>query len=156
MANKAVKAKAAKTKVKAVAKQATPKVKAVAKKAKGPELKRVAFTMFEVEDPKRARNFYEDVLGFTRGLAAPNGQWTEYDLPGGGCLALFLPPKPEYKRGTGGASIAFEVSDLDYTRGRLQAAGVRFMGDIIHGPHCRMQNILDSEGNSIILHQLNR
>lgn len=29
-----------------------------------------------------ARAFYEEVLGLTRGLAAPNGVWTEYDLPG--------------------------------------------------------------------------
>jgi predicted enzyme related to lactoylglutathione lyase len=151
MAKKAVAKKSVKAKAKAV--KAKPKAK-LAKKAKGPEFKKVAFTMFEVEDPKRARNFYEDLLGFTRGLAAPNGMWTEYDMPGGGCLALFVPPA-KYKRGQGGASIAFEVADLDALTGRLKAAGVRFMGDLVHGPHCRMQNILDSEGNSIILHQLN-
>lgn len=27
---------------------------------------------------------------------------------------------------------------------------------MIHGPHCRMSNILDSEGNAIILHELAR
>ena len=74
---------------------------------------KVAFTMFAVTDPTRARNFYENVLGLTRGLAAPNGVWTEYDLPGGGCLALFCHPDPKFARSPGGASVAFEVADLD-------------------------------------------
>jgi catechol 2,3-dioxygenase-like lactoylglutathione lyase family enzyme len=36
-------------------------------------LEKVAFTMFSVEDPTRARAFYEDVLGLERGLASPDG-----------------------------------------------------------------------------------
>lgn len=116
--------------------------------------KKVAFTMFGVEDATRARAFYEDVLGLKRGLAAPNGMWTEYDLPGGGCLALFCHPDPKYARSPGGASVAFEVADLDALNERLTKAGVRYQGDMVHGPRCRMSNILDSEGNAIILHQL--
>ena len=117
--------------------------------------KKVAFTMFAVKDPERARAFYEGVLGFTRGLSAPNGVWTEYDLPGGGCLALFCHPDPAYAREPGGASIAFEVADLDALNERLTAAGVTYQGPMIHAPHCRMSNITDTEGNAIILHQLN-
>jgi predicted enzyme related to lactoylglutathione lyase len=115
---------------------------------------KVAFTMFSVTDATRARSFYEDVLGLKRGLAAPNGVWTEYDLPGGGCLALFCHPNPAFARPPGGASIAFEVADLDALNRRLLAAGVSYQGDVVHGPRCRMSNILDSEGNGIILHQL--
>ena len=36
------------------------------------------------------------------------------------------------------------------------AAGVVYQGPVIHGPNCRMSNILDSEGNGIILHELAR
>jgi hypothetical protein len=50
--------------------------------------------------------------------------------------------------------VALEVADLDALNTRLLAAGVRYQGDIVHGPHCRMSNILDSEGNSLILHEL--
>jgi predicted enzyme related to lactoylglutathione lyase len=117
---------------------------------------KIAFTMFQVEDPARARSFYEDVLGFTRGLSSPDGTWTEYDLPGGGCLALFRHPDPTQRKPGGGASVAFEVADLDALNVRLKAAGVKYHGDIIHGPNCRMSNIVDSEGNGIILHQLAR
>ncbi|MDX2086301.1 MAG: hypothetical protein SFX73_00570 [Kofleriaceae bacterium] len=112
MAMKVTRAKAVKPKTKAVAKKATPRAKAKPAKAKKPEFQKVAFTMFEVEDPKRARNFYD-------GSARLHAR-------------------------AGGAER--QVSDLDATPGRLQAAGVRFLGDII----------LDSEGNSIILHQRNR
>jgi hypothetical protein len=68
-----------------------------------PLIDRVAFTLFQVEDPVRARAFYEDLLGLSRGLASP---------------------------------------------------GVRYVGELVRGPRCRMSNILDSEGNAIILHQL--
>jgi predicted enzyme related to lactoylglutathione lyase len=50
--------------------------------------------------------------------------------------------------------VAFEVADLDALDERLRAAGVVYQGERIHGPHCRMSNILDSEGNALILHQL--
>jgi predicted enzyme related to lactoylglutathione lyase len=119
-------------------------------------LQKVAFTMFPVADATRARAFYEGVLGLTRGLAAADGVWTEYDLPGGGCLALFRHPDPKLARAPGGASVAFEVADLDAVNQQLAAAGVVYQGDMVHGPHCRMSNILDSEGNAIILHQLTR
>lgn len=120
-----------------------------------PMFKKVAFTMFSVSDPTRARAFYEQTLGFKRGLASPNGSWTEYDLPSGGCLALFCHPNPDFRGQPGGASIAFEVADLNALNERLRAAGVEYLGDVIHGPNCRMSNIKDSEGNGIILHQLN-
>ena len=121
-------------------------------------LRKVAFTMFPVDDPARARTFYEETLGLTRGLSSPNGVWTEYDLPGGGCLALFMHPDPKARgvRGSKNASIAFEVEDLDVLMVELKGKGVRLSSDVIKGPNCRMANIEDSEGNAIILHQLNR
>lgn len=120
-----------------------------------PMFEKVAFTMFPVVDATRARAFYEGVLGLERGLASPDGVWTEYDLPMGGCLALFKHPVAKLAMAPGGASIAFEVSDLDALNERLRAVGVTYDGDIVHGPRCRMANIRDSEGNRIILHQRN-
>ena len=116
-------------------------------------IRKVAFTMFPVVDSARARAFYEDVLGLKRGMAAPNGVWTEYDLPEGGCLALFEneDTKPS---STAGGSIAFEVEDLDQIVARVKAKGGVVRHEGIKGPHCRMTVIEDSEGNSIILHKL--
>jgi len=116
--------------------------------------KKVAFTMFPVTDFERARHFYEKTLGFERGSASSTGTWTEYDLPGGGCLALF--GGPGAKPSADGASIAFEVEDLDALNVQLKAAGVTYKADLVPSPVCRMSIISDSEGNTIILHELKK
>ncbi|NOT71864.1 MAG: VOC family protein [Hyphomicrobium sp.] len=119
-------------------------------------LKKVAFTMYPVRDVARARQFYEEALGLTPGLNGHQGDqwWIEYDLPGGGCIALtnFIPDEPS---SAAGGTIAFEVEDLDALMTGLKSKGVTFRGDVVHGPKCRMATCLDSEGNSILLHQLN-
>lgn len=117
--------------------------------------KKVAFTMYPVKDAQRARAFYGDTLGLTMGSNSENGVWTEYDLPGGGCLALFQTTDIEPSSSAGG-SVALEVDDLDALIARLRDQGVAFKADMIHSPVCRMSIILDSEGNSIILHELAR
>jgi predicted enzyme related to lactoylglutathione lyase len=119
--------------------------------------KKVAFTMYPVKDAARARAFYEKTLGLSRSSGSDNGMWTEYDLPGGGCLALFgggdaVGLAPSATAGT----VAFEVEDLDALNVQLKAAGVTYRGDMVHSPVCRMSIILDSEGNAIILHELKK
>ena len=113
--------------------------------------KKVAFTMYPVKDMARARAFYADTLGLP-GAAKPHSIWTEFDLPGGGCLALFR--TDDLEPHTGGGTIAFEVDDLDALIARLKAAGVAFKAEMIHSPVCRMAVALDTEGNPLILHQL--
>jgi predicted enzyme related to lactoylglutathione lyase len=118
-------------------------------------LKKVAFTYYPVTDVARARRFYEQTLGLKAGSAGHQGDdwWVEYDLPGGGCLALtnFTEEKPS---DTAGGTIAFEVEDLDRLMADLMAKGVTFKSDVIQSPVCRMAVCLDTEGNSILLHQL--
>lgn len=117
--------------------------------------KKVAFTMYPITDVARARKFYEETLGLTRGSMGNRGSqyWIEYDLPGGGCLALtnFIPDTPSDKAG---GTIALEVEDLDKLMRDLKAKGVTFKSDVIDTPVCRMSVCLDSEGNSLLLHQL--
>jgi predicted enzyme related to lactoylglutathione lyase len=119
--------------------------------------KKVAVTYYPVTDVARARKFYEETLGLEAGSAGNQGDnwWVEYDLPAGGCLALtnFTKEKPS---DTAGGTIAFEVEDLDRLMTDLKAKGVIFKSDVIHSPVCRMAVCLDSEGNSILLHQLKR
>ncbi len=117
--------------------------------------KKVAFTMYPVKDSKRARAFYEGTLGLAVGSHSENGVWTEYDLPGGGCLALFATGDMKPSADAGG-SVALEVDDLDALVARLKGEGVQFKAEMIHSPVCRMAVLLDSEGNSIILHELKK
>lgn len=118
-------------------------------------LKKVAFTLFPVRDAARARGFYEETLGLKRGSHSASGVWTEYDLPDGGCLALFQTEDLQ-PSSTAGGSIAFEVDDLDAECARLKALGVQFKADMIHSSVCRMSIALDSEGNAVILHELKK
>ena len=118
-------------------------------------LNKVAFTMYPAKDATRARAFYENTLGLSRGSHSKDGVWTEYDLPGGGCFALFAGPGAE-PAGTKGASIALEVDDLDAVIKKLESDGVRFAQEMIHSPVCRMSVIFDSAGNTIVLHELEK
>jgi predicted enzyme related to lactoylglutathione lyase len=118
-------------------------------------IKKVAFTMYPVKDWKRARAFYGETLGLKIGSKSPDGVWTEYDLPGGGCLALFGGGEIEPSASAGG-SVALEVEDLDAFNAELKGKGVEYKAEMIQSPVCRMSIILDSEGNSIILHELKK
>lgn len=120
-------------------------------------IKRVAFTMYPVTDAARARRFYEDVLGLRANMAGEHQGmvWIEYDLPGGGCFALTNSTGNAPSAKAGG-TIALEVEDLAATLDRLKQHGGELLGGIVKGPHCTMHMCLDSEGNGLLLHQLDR
>lgn len=117
--------------------------------------KKVAFTVYSVTDVARAREFYEQTLGFKVGLIGEHegGHWIEYDLPGGGCLAISNMTQGTPSNNAGG-TIAFEVEDLTTLIEELKGKGVKFVTDIIRGPKCAMIVCLDSEGNGLLLHQM--
>jgi len=115
---------------------------------------KVAFTMYPVENLQRARNFYEHTLGLKLGKLSAEGRWAEYDLPRGGCFCI-TDLVPELKPSSSAASIAFEVENLDRLVTDLKAKNVSIKADIFHSPVCKMAVILDTEGNSVCLHQLN-
>jgi predicted enzyme related to lactoylglutathione lyase len=119
-------------------------------------IKKIAFTMYPVKDLQRARNFYEKTLGLKVGKISNNDAWVEYDLPGGGCFAITTLAEGVIPSANAGGSVAFEVEDLDKLVAQLKSAGVKFKVDIFPSPVCRMAIILDSEGNAVVLHQLNK
>jgi extradiol dioxygenase family protein len=98
-------------------------------------LKKVAFTMYPITDVPRARTFYEETLGLKIGSHGNQGDkwWIEYDLPGGGCLALtnFTSEQPS---ANSGGTVAFEVEDLDALIADVKSRKVEFKSDIIASP----------------------
>ena len=119
-------------------------------------IKKVAFTMYPVENLERARNFYEKTLGLQTGKISGQGQWVEYDLPGGGCFAITNMAIGVKPHDSAGGSIAFEVENLDKLMSELKAKNVKIKLDTMETPVCRMSVILDSEGNAVVLHKLNQ
>lgn len=141
--------------VAAPASEATPGAASV--KPGAASVKKVAFTMYPVLDMARARAFYEETLGLQPGMAGSQGnmRWVEYDLPGGGCLALTnaIAAKPSAEAG---GTIALEVENLAAFVERLRSRGVTFKAEHIRGPRCTMAACVDSEGNPLVLHELDR
>lgn len=119
-------------------------------------IKKVAFTMYPVEDLSRAIDFYKTHLDMTPTKTSANGAWVEYDLPGGGCFAMTTLAQGVKPSANSGGSIAFEVEDLDQLVAKLKANGVSIKFDIFTSPVCQLAVIVDSEGNAVTLHQLKR
>jgi predicted enzyme related to lactoylglutathione lyase len=120
-------------------------------------IKKIAFTMYPVIDIVRARDFYENTLRLEVGniYEHSDGIWVEYDLAEGGCLALTTLAKAVTPSANSGGTIAFEVENLNSTLKDLKEKGVQIILDkIVTKDVCSMAVILDSEGNSITLHQL--
>ena len=115
--------------------------------------RKVAFTMYPVEDMARARAFYEETLGLGPSPSRAGSPWVEFDLPGGGCLAITTVSQSQPSANAGG-TIAFEVDDLPALIDELRGKGVKFLADDIESPVCRMAICADPDGNSIILHKL--
>lgn len=117
-------------------------------------IKKVAFTLYPVENMQRARQFYEKTLHLIPGSISAEGAWVEYDLPDGGCFALTTLATGVKPSSNAGGSIAFEVENLDPLLEQLKSAGVTFKLESFSTPVCKMAVILDSEGNALTLHQL--
>jgi predicted enzyme related to lactoylglutathione lyase len=114
----------------------------------------LAFTGYSVTDMKRAKQFYEGVLGLvkSRGFGEANGddQWVEYDI-GAGCLALVVggkdwPPHPA------GTTAALEVDDFDGYVKKLREAGAKFVWEPQETPVCFMATVTDPDGNWLVIH----
>ncbi len=84
----------------------------------------IAFTGVPVTDIKRARAFYETVLGLKPTLESLGGMLVEYGLGNGtftiGCLGEAFRPSSD------GPFVALEVDNLDAAVERLEASSVRF------------------------------
>jgi predicted enzyme related to lactoylglutathione lyase len=111
----------------------------------------IAFTGTPVTDIKRARAFYEDVLGLKPTMESAGGLWVEYDTRTGtfaiGCYGDAWKPSPE------GTCIAFEVDDLDAEVSRWKARGVKFSMEPMDTPVCRFAIACDPDGNKIMIHK---
>ena len=119
------------------------------------KIKEIAFTGYPVSDIKRARDFYEGVLGLSVGEfdheieSMPGKYWIEYEI-GGSTFAISNTWDPS---GQSGPSIAFEVDDFEAAVAHLKKAGVNFVAERVDSPVCCFALITDPDGNSITVHK---
>jgi len=113
----------------------------------------IAFTGTPVTDIRRARAFYEGVLGLTPSMESAGGMWVEYEIGNGtfaiGCYGDVWKPSPD------GTCVAFEVEDLNAEIGSLKSKGVEFAMEVTESPICRFAIICDPDGNRILIHKRN-
>jgi predicted enzyme related to lactoylglutathione lyase len=116
--------------------------------------KKIAFTGIPVTDMKRARGFYEGVLGLKPAGVFGEGIWIEYEI-GPDTLAIGS-VGDQWKPSADGTSVAIEVEDFDAAIRSLKEAKARFAEEKIESPVCWMAVVHDPDGNKIIIHKLKK
>ena len=108
------------------------------------------FVMYLVSDLARAASFYRDVLGLRQEIYSEEWKWAEFDC---GNITLALKGGETLPEVRTGARIALAVDDIHQAHQELKKQGVR----IVSEPHdfsvCWAMEILDPDGNLVILHQ---
>src|SRR6266513_447191 len=116
------------------------------------KIKNIAFGGIPVTDMKRAREFYEDVLGLKISDEMMGGNWVEYSL-GKNTLALANVGE-QWRPSDQGTGAAFEVENFDEAISQLKNQGVPFAAEPFETPCCHMAVVQDPDGNKLIIHKL--
>ena len=116
------------------------------------KIKNIAFVGIPVTDMKRAREFYEDVLGLKIADEMMSGKWIEYAV-GDETLAIANVGE-QWTPSDQGTGAAFEVEDFDDAIKRLKDRHVRFAAEPFETPCCHMAVVQDPDGNKLIIHKL--
>jgi predicted enzyme related to lactoylglutathione lyase len=113
-------------------------------------IERADFVSVPVQDMDRAKRFYSETLG----LQSPNldDGWPEFET---GNVSLYLvdPTRFGQEFRPHVAHIALRVTDVAAERGKLEASGVEFAGEIRDTGVCHMAFFTDTEGNALMLHR---
>ena len=108
------------------------------------------FVMYLVSDLARAAGFYRDVLGLPQGFYSEEWKWAEFDC---GNVTLALKAGEKLPDVITGGRIALAVDDIHAAHEEMRERGVR----VVSEPHdysvCWAMEILDPDGNLVILHQ---
>ena len=116
------------------------------------KIKNIAFVGIPVTDMKRAREFYEGVLGLKIADEMMSGKWIEYAV-GDATLAIANVGE-QWMPSDQGTGAALEVEDFDDAIKRLKDRQVRFAAEPFETPCCHMAVVQDPDGNKLIIHKL--
>ena len=116
------------------------------------KVKAIGFVAIPVTDVKRARSFYEDVLGLTVTEEMMGGNWVEYAV-GGETLAIANVGE-QWRPSDQGTCAALEVEDFDQAIKRLKENQVPFAAEAFETPCCHMAIVQDPDGNKLVIHKL--
>src|SRR6266581_8638511 len=109
------------------------------------KVKEIGFVAIPVTDMKRARSFYENVLGLRVVEEMMSGKWVEYGV-GDDTLAI-TNVSDTWRPSDQGTGAALEVEDFDEAIMRLKDGHVRFEAEPFETPCCYMAVIQYPDGN---------
>ena len=116
------------------------------------KIKAIGFVAIPVTDIKRARSFYEGVLGLETSDEMMKGRWIEYAV-GDDTLAI-ANVSDEWTPSDQGTGAALEVEDFDEAIHRLKDQHIRFAAEPFATPCCHMAVVQDPDGNKLMIHKL--
>jgi len=116
------------------------------------KVKAIGFVAIPVTDVKRARSFYEDVLGLGVADEMMGGNWVEYAV-GDDTLAIANVGE-QWRPSDQGTGAALEVEDFAAAIKRLKDRQVPFAAEAFETPCCHMAIVQDPDGNKLIIHKL--
>jgi predicted enzyme related to lactoylglutathione lyase len=116
------------------------------------KIKAIGFVGIPVTDIKRAREFYERVLGLKVSEEMMGGKWIEYAVDDD-TLAIANVGE-QWAPSDQGTGAAFEVEDFDEAIKHLKDQHVRFAAEPFATPCCDMAVVQDPDGNKLIIHKL--
>jgi len=116
-------------------------------------IKEMAFVCYPVKDLKKARAFYEDVLGLkaTSVFESEKMGFIEYDI-GATTFAIGFGSE-KFSHSKDGACVAFEVDDFKKTITELKQKGVKIIMEPEDYPTCSMAMIEDPDGSKLVIHK---
>ena len=116
------------------------------------KINNIAFVGIPVTDVRRARKFYEEVLGLAVSDEMMSGKWIEYTF-GDNTLAI-ANVGGGWRPSDQGTGAALEVENFDEAIERLRNQGVPFAAEPFETPCCHMAVVQDPDGNKLIIHKL--
>jgi predicted enzyme related to lactoylglutathione lyase len=116
------------------------------------KINNIAFVGIPVTDVRRARKFYEEVLGLAVSDEMMSGKWIEYTF-GDNTLAI-ANVGGGWRPSDQGTGAALEVENFGEAIERLRNQGVPFAAEPFETPCCHMAVVQDPDGNKLIIHKL--
>ena len=108
------------------------------------------FVMYLVSDLARAAGFYRDVLGLPQETYSEEWKWAEFNC---GNITLALKAGEKLPEVNPGGRIALAVDDVHVAHEELKKRRVHVVSEPRDYSVCRAMEILDPDGNVVILHQ---
>jgi predicted enzyme related to lactoylglutathione lyase len=108
------------------------------------------FVMYQVSDLATAARFYRDTLGLPQEIYSEEERWAEFNC---GNVTLALHGGRQPAAASPGARVALAVDDIHAAYTELKRRGARVLGEPADHQVCWHVDVLDPDGNLIILHQ---